>query len=454
MSGKNAISRRRFLSRAGRFATGALAVPHVVRSTALGKAGRAAPSDRITVGCIGVGNQGRQVMRNFLAQGDAQVVAVCDVKARELAYARRFVDRHYGGEGCAAYGDFRGLLACEGIDTALIATPDHWHVLIALAAARAGKDIYLEKPVGLSLAEDQALRAAVRRYGTVFQFGTHQRSDARFHLACERARNGCIGELRRVHVWCPGSRAGGSVQPAPVAAGLDYDMWLGPAPFVPHTEHRCANVFPGTRDPYKIWPFIGDYCLGWVAGWGVHALDIALWGGGERLTGPLEIEGTGTFPAEGACDTATNWDLVIRFGRGTVMEFRGAPAPAAWQTRYASTSDHGTAFEGTEGWVCVDRSRVSAHPKGLLKSSFRADEARLYRSVDHVGNFLECVRSRAETICPIDGAVAVDTLCQLSAIALRLERKLTWDAEKERFIADEEANRLLRARAMRGPWHL
>jgi len=449
------VGRREFLTAASGAVAGAAALPHVVPSPALGKSARApAPSERVTVGCIGVGNRGRQVLGNFLARRDAQVVAVCDAKSRELTYARDLVDRQYGLLGCAAYADFRELLAREDIDAVLIATPDHWHAVMAMAAVRAGKDLYLEKPLTLSVAENQALRAAARRQGTVFQFGTHQRSEARFHLACELVRNGRIGDLRRVHVWCPGSRAGGSTRVVPPPEYLDYDLWLGPAPFVPHTEHRCANVFPGTKDPYKIWPFIADYCLGWVAGWGIHPLDIALWGAGEGLAGPLEIEGVGTVPPAGACDTATAWRIEIRYETGVRIDFRSHPAPAAWRRRYRKAGDHGTAFEGTDGWVHVSRSRVSADPRDLLRSVIGPDEAHLVRSVDHVGNFLDCVKSRAETICPLDAAMAADILCHLCAIAIRTRRKLRWDDRKEEFLDDAEANRMLAARAMRAPWRL
>ncbi len=454
MSRREKINRRQFLTKAGGTAAGAAVLPSMVPSAALGRDGGPSPSERITVGCIGMGNRGRQVLRNFLARRDAQVAAVCDVKSRELAYSRDLVDKHYGWLGCAAYADFRELLARDDIDAVLIAAPDHWHAVMAVAAARAGKDIYLEKPLTLSLAGNQAVRAAVRRYGTVFQFGTHQRSDARFHLACRLVRGGLIGELRRLNVWSPASRAGGSTKVVPPPDYLDYDAWLGPAPFAPHTEHRCSNVFPGTRDPYKIWPYISDYCLGWIAGWGIHALDIALWGGGERLSGPLEIEGSGTVPTVGVCDTATDWKVAIRCADGVTVDFRSQPAPAEWQRRYGKVEAHGTAFEGSEGWVHVDRSRVTAHPKSLLKSVIGPGEARLTRSVDHVGNFLDCVKGRAETICPMDAAMAADTLCQLCAIAIRLARRLKWDDRNELFLDDEDANRMLAARAMRGPWRL
>lgn len=445
-------SRRRFLARLGGAVVAAVGGPSVVPSSALGKGGAVAPSNRIVAGCIGVGNQGHAVMRNFLAQDDARVVAVCDVKTRCLDIAKNRIDHHYGDRGCATYKDFRRLLARDDIDAVLIATPDHWHVLMALAAARAGKDIYLEKPLGLSQAEDRTLHAAVHRYGTVFQFGTQQRSGSRFRLACELARNGRIGRLQTINVWCPGSRPGGSTEVVPAPHYLDYRMWLGPAPFVPHTRHRCANsIVPG--EPYKIWPFIADYCWGWIAGWGIHALDIALWGAGPELGPPLEVEGIGTIPDHGACDTATTWRVAVTYGGGMMIDFRAHPAPDEWRERYGRIRDHGTVFEGTEGWVHVDRAGMNAHPKSLLNAGAEPGEIRLCRSPGHVRNFLDCVKSRARTVCPIDAAVEADTLCQLCAVAVQRERRLRWDAASKRFVDDETANRML-VRPMRSPWRL
>ncbi len=445
-------TRRRFLKMLGAGAAAGAALPCVVPSLVLGGKGRVAPSDRITIGCIGVGNQGAGVMRNFLGQDSARVVAVCDVNARRQAVGKDHVNRRYGGSGCAVYRDFRELLARDDIDAVLVATPDHWHVLIALAAVRAGKDVYLEKPIGVSIAEAQALRAAVRRYGAVFQFGTQQRSNSRFRLACELVRNGRIGKVHTVNVWSPGSRSGGSLEVVPAPKEVDYDMWVGPAPFSPHTRHRCTNRFaPG--DPGKIWPFISDYCVGWISGWGIHPLDVAMWGVPEGLSGPLEISGKGVFPADGVCDTATDWDVAVRCDTGVTLNFTGQPAPGEWRRRYGRGGAHGTAFEGTEGWVQVDRGGTSAHPKTLLRSAIARDEIHLYRSTSHVKNFLDCIRTRADTISPIDAAVAVDTLCQISAIAVRLQRRLKWNPANERFDGDQTANGML-TRAMRSPWHL
>jgi len=437
-------SRRRFLQCA--------AAPLIVPASVLGRGGAVAPSERITVGCIGLGNRGGQVLRDFLYQDVARVVAVCDVERRLVDATRRTVDDHYGARGCAGHADFRELLARRDIDAVLIATPDHWHVLMAVAAARAGKDVYLEKPLGLSLVEDLALRDAVRRYETVFQFGTQQRSDAKFRRACELVRNGRIGRLRTINVWSPTSRSGGSLKVCSPPPTLDYDMWLGPAPYVPHTEHRCANrLFPG--DPQKIWSFLSDYCLGWIAGWGVHPLDIALWGGGPELGDPVNIRGSAVFPTAGACDTAVDWDQTITFTSGVTMRFTGQPAPPAWRKRYGRTGAHGTVFEGDEGWVHVARGQLSAHPKSLPDPAAEPGPIRLYESISHVRNFLDCIRTRSRPISSIDEAVRVDTLCHLCAIAARLGRPLRWDASRLRFIDDAMADRML-TRSMRSPWRL
>jgi predicted dehydrogenase len=361
-----------------------------------------------------------------------------------LKDAQKRVNEHYQSTGCAAYKDFGELMARDDIDVVLAATPDHWHVLIALAAVRAGKDVYLEKPMGLSLAQDQALRAAVHRHGRVFQFGTQQRSERNFRFACELALNGRLGKLHTINVWSPGSGQGGDPTPVPVPEWLDYPMWLGPAPYTPYTKDRCSN---------KLWWFISDYALGFIAGWGIHPLDIALWGGGEKVACPLEIEGKGVWPTEGVCDTAMNWKVVCKYDSGVTMNFTGDPYPDEWKQRYGRTTSHGTAFEGTDGWVHVDRSGLNAHPKELLETEFGPNDIHLYKSNNHVRNLLDCVKSRAETICPIDVAVQADIICQISDIAIRLEQKLRWDPKAERFVNNDTANRRL-TRSMRAPWTL
>lgn len=437
------MTRRHFLAEGAAAVAGAFGFPTFVSAASLGKGRNTAPSQKINVGCIGVGPQGRGVMGNFLRERDCRVVAVCDVKTHVLQGAQQAVNNFYGGSGCAAYSDFRELLARDDIDAVLIATPDHWHVPVAVAAAEAGKDMYVEKPLGLSLAEDWVLQQVVHRYGCVFQFGTQQRSDAKFRLACELARNGRIGRLHTINVWSPASASGGSSGPVPVPDWLDYDMWLGPAPYVPYSAKCCSN---------EIWWYVSDYALGFIAGWGIHPLDIAMWGGGDILKGTVQVEGSAVFPSEGVCDTATSWDVTFNFPGGVQMNFTSGPRQE-WIERYGTGRYHGTAFEGTEGWVVVDRTEVKAHPHSLLRTVFGPDEQRLYESRGHVRNLLDCVRTRSETICPVEEAVWADTLCHISNIATRIGVRLEWDPQKGGFVGNDAANRML-GRSMRSPWRV
>jgi len=453
------ISRRRFLQQAGATSLAGLAFPAIVPASVRGGAQVVAPGDKVAVALIGAGPQGQGVMKGFLAEADARVVAVCDVKADQRLMARELVDGHYQDRSCATFADFRDVLALPDVDAVIIATPDHWHVLVALAAVRAGKDVYLEKPMGLSVSEDQALRAAVRETGRVFQFGTQQRSSAFFRRACEIVRNGRIGKLRQINVWCIGSVPGGSTEILPVPAGFDYDFWLGPAPFKPHRGDICS-----ADSARKTWWFNSDYALGFVAGWGVHPLDIACWGYPEMMSAPLSVSGTATIPSEGACDTATAWNVDFRFAGGVTMSYRGLPISAnvhevisnarLWEEKYGRTCDHGTAFEGSEGWVHVDRDHVASEPAELVKGNEDAYAVKLPRSTYHAQDFLEAVRARRPAIAPIEDAFQADVLCHLANIATRTGRRLTWDPREERFVGDDGANRLLAGREMRAPWRL
>ncbi len=431
------ISRRRFLKRAAGTAAVA-AFPYIVPSSALGKADAVAPSNRITVGCIGTGGMGRGDMGLFLQLPDAQIVAVCDAKqtARQLALA--LVEQH-GQKGCAEYRDFRELVARDDIDVVLIASTDHWHVLHALAAVRSGKDVYVEKPLGLSIQEITTLREEVHRYNRMFQFGTQQRSMPNFRFACELVRNGRIGELKTIKVSAPDgfdqrtNDDGYDIEPVP--EGFDYEMWLGPAPWAPYTPKRVVN-------PH--WFHISDYSLGYIAGWGIHHVDIAQWGSGMELTGPVEVEGSGLFPAEdGLCDNALNWDVNLKYANGVRMHF----------TSDTLMNKHGIRFEGTEGWVFVNRGEFDTYPKSLMKETIKPEEIHLPVSTHHQRNLIDSVKTRTPSICNIDVAVRSDTVCTISDIAMRLGRPLKWDPEKERFVGDDEANQRL-VRAMRSPWHL
>ena len=439
MPAKRVFTRRKFLKNA----TAAAAVGPCIVTSAIRKAsGQTPPSETIALGCIGVGGRGTGVMMDLINAGlqDARVVAVCDVNTPMRERVKERVDQFYEQRlgkgkyaGCAAYGDHRELLARDDIDAVTVITPDHWHVPIAMEAARRGKDMYVEKPLGMSVAQGRALVETVNRYGRVFQFGTQQRSDARFRQACELVRNGRVGKLHTIRVGSPASGQMPLAPPMPVPEGFDYEMWLGPAPWAPYTAARCQT--PG-------WYFISDYALGFIAGWGIHHVDIAQWGNDSDLTGPIEYEGEGVFPDDGLCDTAMGWRLECKYANGVMMIYADE-----------QKEKHGIVFEGSEGWVYVNRSLIDANPKSLLESKIGPNETPLYRSDDHARNFLDCIKSRKETICPVEVAHRSDTICQVSDITLRVGRKTKWDPTTERFIDDDEANRYL-VRAMREPWRL
>jgi predicted dehydrogenase len=434
------LCRRQFLKQTAKGVCAA--VPLFVPASALGRAGRIPPSERIVVGSIGVGNMGFGDMSALMSLPDSQVVAVCDVKRAMRERAKKAVDAHYKTADCAVYNDFRELVGRDDIDAVSIATLDSWHVLHALAAVRSGKDVYVEKPLGMSIHEIKVLRDAVHRYGRVFQFGTQQRSSQEFRHACEIARNGRLGKIHTIKV---GVHAGAaersglkSYVPEPIPEGFDYDLWLGPAPWAPYTSARLV---------YPHWFHISDYSLGYVSGWGIHHIDIAQWGNGTELTGPVEVEGSAQFPDDDAlCDNPLSWDTRMKYASGVELIFTGS-GPGFNGVR------HGITFEGPDGWVWVNRGAIDAEPKSLLLEPFGPDDIRLPVSTFHQGNFLECVRTRQPTIANIDVAVRSDTVCQLAWCAFHVGHKLRWDPENESFVGDPAADRWM-TRPLRAPWRL
>ncbi len=457
---KTNLTRREFLRSTATAALAASALPALVPASALGRGAAVAPGNRIGVAIIGAGPQGRGVLGGFLGQPNCQVLAIADVMASSREECRRQVNGHYKNENCAVHSDFREVLARPDVDAVLIATPDHWHVPVAIAAANAGKDMYLEKPMGLTLAEDQLLRAAVQKHKRIFQFGTQQRSSREFQRAVELVRDGRIGKLRAINVWCSASRPGGSTAPIAAPPGLDYNLWLGPAPSTPYTDGKAFD----NGAAWKTWWYNYDYALGFVAGWGVHPLDIALWGHPAMMTGPMEIEGKGVIPTTGACNTSVAWDVNFTFADGVKLRFRGMPnyydekTPLTdfsdWRERYGKISDHGTAFEGANGWVEVHRGGLRTQPESLAEEKLADGGWRSPQSAHHQRNFLEAVASRRPAICPIEDSVQADLLCHLSDIATRVDRKLRFDPVKEKFADDADANRRLALRPMRAPWQL
>ena len=422
------ITRRRFLAASA----ASVAAPYIVPASSLGAAGRTAPSERIGVGFIGVGGRGSSHVNALLGNRQVQIRAACDANKPKADKNKARVDARYGDKACGSYSDFRELLSRKDIDAVVIASPENWHALHAASAARAGKDIYCEKALSLTVREGRQLCDTVRRYGTVFQVGTQQRSGGNFRFACELARNGYLGKLKTVEVGVPGGRSLPNAPPTDPPAGLDYDLWLGPAPYTPHNDLKCSFN----------WYFIYDYCAGWIQSWGVHHCDIALWGAPALCASTLDVEGTATFPTDGIANTSITWNVRYTTPGGLVYSFTDN-----------RTHPQGCRFIGEKGWVHVRRGAIRAEPKSLLKVAIKPDEQHLYESRSHHGNWLECIRDRRDPVASVEAGHRATTISLVGDIATRLGRKLTWDWKAERFVNDAAATRMLR-RPMRVPWSM
>jgi predicted dehydrogenase len=405
----------------------------------LGADAQTPPSGKITVGVLGVGAQGQPDMRNFLGKADARVTAICDVNRRNIARARAHVAAAYGSPDVKVFHDFRELNADRSIDAVLMALPVHWHSLPALDAVLHGKHIYHEKPMGLSFEEARRVRAAVRKKGVVFQFGTQQRSDWRFRLACELALNGRLGKLEEIQVSVPGGRHGPAFPEQPVPDYLDWNRWVGPAPFTPFHEAKLE------RDNHEN---MTQFSLGMISCWGIHHLDIAQWGNGTDAAGPSAVEGTGEFPNEGAFDAIERWRVRFEYAHA---------APVVFVSDGTLAFTNGLRFVGSSGWVYVVRGDITAHEEKFLedpKNKVGTMPIKLPISGDHTRDFLDAIKQGRRAICDIETAVRSDTLCQLALIAVKQGRKLNWDAQAERFLNDDPANANLQARPFRGEWRL
>ncbi len=448
------IHRRQFIK-----TTAAIALPYILPASVFGVQGATVPSERVTLGVIGLGIQGTGNMRAFLGNNEVHVAAVCDVHQDQLQKGKKVVDTWYGNADCASYRDYRQLMARPEIDAVVITAPDHWHPLMAIAAARANKPIYCEKPMGWSFRAAKAVQKAVHDSGVVFQFGTQQRSGGYFRQACELVRNKKIGTLKTILVGVPGSWTCPTQPTEPVPPELDYPMWLGPAPLAPYCYERCRpytnpprNANPGGWGPWSVWYCISDYCMGMIGNWGVHHLDIAQWGNDTDLSGPTEIQGSGVFPQGMLTDCATSWQVKNRYGNGVTLIHMDT-ATAKEHPQQVGGFGQGVLFLGTEGWVHVDRQRIVTHPKSLVKTKPGPNDIRLFKSDNHQVNFIDAIKGRTQPAAPIDIAVRSDTLCHLQQIAILLKRTLQWDPSQEAFINDAEANALL-DRPMRVPWRL
>ncbi|MEW6071680.1 MAG: Gfo/Idh/MocA family oxidoreductase [Planctomycetota bacterium] len=433
------FSRRRLLK--GAAAAGAAAVmPAIVPAAARGRGGRIAPSERIRMGFIGVGSQGRSNMNWFLGKPEVQVLAVCDVDRSHREAAKAVVDRHYGSSDCGSHLDFHALLGRGDLDAVALALPDQWHAIPAIAAARAGLDIFGEKPLARSIRESRAISDAVRRYGCVWQTGSWQRSVPHFRQAAELVRAGILGRVHHVDVGLPTGRAFENRPPRPVPADLDWDRWLGPAPWRPYCEF-------GSDKCHWDWRWILDFSGGQLTDWAGHHIDIAHWGLGYDRTGPIEVEGTGEYPPDGLWDAPTAYDFTCRYESGVTIR-------VANDQRMGFM---GTKWFGEAGWIYVDRGGSSASDPGFLAPETLAPrDYALYpgnEERDHVDNFLDCVRSRRETITPVETACRSISVGHLGEIAMLTGRRVRWNPATEEILDDPAASALL-GRAYREPWVL
>lgn len=432
MSNAHRFSRRSFLAQTSLAVAGASAAPWVVPASALGADGRPAPGERISVGMIGMGRQTRHAnLKQFLRMKDVQVLAVCDVDSWRLAQAKKAVEKAYGEQsasgsysGCSAVEDYRDILRRDDIDAVMIATPDHWHVPMALEAFEAGQDVSLEKPIQRTIAEGRQLADASKRLERVFRVDSELRSHKGVHRAAELVRNGRIGEIKRVTVGVPGSDVGCPSQPEmPVPEELDYESWQGPAPRAFYTRKR---VHPPQSYGRPGWMRHLYYCDGMITNWGAHLDDAAMWCCDLERTGPVEIEGTGTYP-----DPESFWNVLVDFE----VNYRFANG---LQWKYHTGRQYFT-IEGTEGKVTAGFGVFECEPASLADETIGPDEIHFPLKTDK-RDFIDCVKTREETLEPAEVGHRVTSLCLLGHIAIQSGKKLAWDPEAERFTNSDEAN--------------
>jgi predicted dehydrogenase len=417
-------SRREFLKQTGGLVAGAGLAALAPEAFAVQQPRSAL--ERINIGHIGVGNQGRANLRAHLQN----TVAVCEVDRTRLAEAKTQVERATG-RPCADYSDYRRLLDNRDVDAVVITTPDHWHALPVIHACQAGKDVYCEKPLTLTIVEGRAMVRAARRHNRIVQTGSQQRSDDRFRQACELVRNGRLGEVRTIRVGIPGVNFRGPAVPdAAPPAELDYDVWLGPAPRRPYNVNRVHYNFR----------FFWDYSGGQLTNFGAHHLDIVQWALGMDASGPLTVEGRARYHAQNWYEVPEWSEITYTYANGTRVlcgqEYRG-----------------GVTFEGSRGTLYVTRGRIESTPAEILRQPRGEQDTRLYESRNHHANWLECIRSRRAPICEAEIGHRSATVCHLGNIALRTGRRITWDPVQETIVGDDAAAAMM-SRPYRAPWQL
>jgi hypothetical protein len=478
MMSSSAVTRRGFL--------GAAAAPMIVPASVLGRGGATPPSGRVTVGIIGSGGRAVFETKQYPSFDNVEIVAVCDAQESRRINAKQTLEKIYAEQrpdsprrGIRMIPDFRELLAQKDIDGVYIATPDHWHVPILVAAMKAGKHCHCEKPLGVSIEMDFAALAAVKKYGRIFQYGAERRSTPDARKGIELVLNGRIGKVRKVWVVSPPSETGGSATPViPVPQGFDYDMWLGPAPFKPFCADRCLE--PGGHQGIF---YIYDYCLGFMSNWAAHLLDQVQWWADHsgRKSPPVKYEGAGKLPTEGLYDTAYQWDVRCTYDDGVVLHFvdnesyrkyGDAPHPEMPWGRKGVTNVHNAAvFVGTEGWVMVSYEKVVTNPPSLVDSVIGPNEIHLpdtalpsipkgmptghqqVATAGHHQNWVKGILSGKAPVGDIDGAVRSDLVSHLAELVVRTGAGLTWDPVKRTIVGNEAARKMM-SRPLRGGWKL
>ncbi len=423
MSRRESVSRRQFLKSAAAVA----AAPYVLTSVARA---RPAPNERITLGMIGIGNMGGGHLNSLVNNPEVQIVAICDVRRWKRDEARQQVEETYAAEqtsgtftGCDTYNEFEKVITRDDIDAVVIATPDHWHAIIAIAACKAGKDVYCEKPLALTIHEANETVLAARRCGRVFQTGSQQRSSSNFRLACELVRSGRIGKLLTVNVGVGGPSAHKVLPEEPIPDGFDWDRWLGPTPWYPHNAERCSGDYSGG------FRLIRDYSGGMMTDWGAHHFDIAQWGLGTDGSGPVEI-----IPP----NVAEAGTLTYKYPNDVTVYHGGA---------------NGILFTGTDGKIEVNRGYFKTWPDEIGTEPLGPNDVHLYESPGHHQDWLNCVRRRRRPICDVAIGASSVTVCHLGNIAWWLGRTIRWDPDQKEIIGDPAASRWL-DRPKRAPWRL
>ncbi len=418
-------TRRQFLTQSASVAATAFAAPWIIPSSAFGA------NERIVTGHIGVGGQGNSNLGAFLKL--ASPAAVCDVDKSHLAKTVARVEKETQ-KTCEGVGDYRKLLDRKDLDVIVISTPDHWHALTAIHACQAGKDVYCEKPLSLTILEGRKMVEAARKHERIVQTGSQQRSDARFRQACELVRNGRIGKLERVMVGLPNSNFDGPPVPdSDPPEELDYDMWLGPAPQRPYNKNRVHYKFR----------FFWDYSGGQMTNFGAHHIDIAQWGLGMDNSGPVSTEGTAKFHPEKWYEVTQACRVTHTYANGVILVVGQGEKDCPG----------GVTFVGSEGTIFVDRGKIKSTPEDIVKQPMTGSDERLYVSTNHHQNFLDCLKSRKLPICDVEIGHRAATICHLGNIALRLGRRIQWNPATEQIVGDDDAAKWV-LRPYRAPWTL